>query len=133
MCLEGFGDEVEGVAVLLAAGFDEVAAGVALGAEREFVPDVGVAERLFRAVVVRFDSGDVGERPELVESFEQAIAQRDRRRVTAPLPVFQGAIERPSNGLFNLPSQAYRDGGVRRDSDATVRISPAGGSSGGCR
>ena len=100
------------MSVLLAAGFDdgeegfdEAATGVALGAEREFTPDHRVAERLFRAVVGRFDTGDVGEGPELVETFEQAVAQRDCRRVTAPLPVFQGVIELPLNGLFDLPPQ----------------------------
>ena len=87
MCLEGCGEEVEGVSSLLAAGCDEAAAGVALGAERQFPPDDGVTQRLFRAVVGRFDTGNVGEGPELVEAVEQAVAQRDRRRVGTLLPL----------------------------------------------
>jgi hypothetical protein len=87
--LDSFGEEVEGVAVLFVAGFDDCREGfdeaaglVALGAEGEFAaattktPCPGVAQRLVGSVVGRFDSGDVGERPELVDVVEQAVAQR---------------------------------------------------------
>ncbi len=97
MCLEGCGEEVEGVSSLLAAGFDdgeerfdEAAAAFALGAERQCPPDDRVTQRLLRAVVGRFDTGDVGEGPELVEAVEQTVAQRDRRRVGTLLPLRPG-------------------------------------------
>ena len=58
VCGEGFdggGEEVDGVALMLAAGFDEAATGFTLGAEREFAPDDCVLvqrELEFRPVAV---------------------------------------------------------------------------------
>ena len=69
--LNGFGDEVEGAAFLLAAGFDdgehrfdEAAAVGALRAERELSPDHGVTQGPLAGVVGRLDPLDANERPQ---------------------------------------------------------------------
>ena len=93
---EGGGQDIEDIAVLLAAGFDdgeqgldEAAAGVALGAEREFAPDHGVAQDLFGAVVGRLRTGVGEEHPELVPAIEEVRAECRVPRVRGPHPVFE--------------------------------------------
>ena len=57
-------------------------------------------QRAFGAVVGRFDPGDFGEQPELIEVCQQVVTPRDGRRVRVRLPAFQGALElRPAMPL----------------------------------
>ena len=94
----------------LAAGFDDrqqcfdaAAAGCAVGARGEFAPADRVTQRAFGAVVGRFDPGDFGEQPELIEVCQQVVTPRDGRGVRAPLPVFQGVLElRPAMPLDQI-------------------------------
>ena len=72
LCFEGGGQDIQDIAVLLAAGlddgqqgFDEAAAGGALGAEGQFAPDHGVAEDLFGSIISRLHTGVGEEHPEL--------------------------------------------------------------------
>ena len=74
---EGGGQDIEDIAFLLAAGFDdgqqgfdEAAASGALGAEGEFAPDDGVAQHLLRAIIRRLNTGVIKEHPELVPAIE---------------------------------------------------------------
>ena len=121
---DGLGEEVEGVLVALAAGFqdsqqglDEAAAVIALGAEAELFPvrynaslrDHGMTQRAFGGVVGRVEAGGgFREAPEVVIAFEQARAGGCSGVVGAAGSVLQGqvnlAIE--SIAMFNkcLPS-----------------------------
>ena len=57
-------------------------------------------QRAFGAVVGRFDPGDFGEQPELIEVCQQVVTPRDGRRVRVRLPAFQGVLElRPAMPL----------------------------------
>ena len=74
---EGGREEVEDIAILLAAGFDdgqqgldEAAARGALSAEGEFAPDHGVAQDLFGAIICGLDPGVSEEHPELIPAIK---------------------------------------------------------------
>ncbi len=74
---EGGGQDIKDIAFLLAAGFDdgqqgfdEAAAGGALGAEGQFAPDHGVTQHLFGAIIGRLNTGVAEEHPELVPAVE---------------------------------------------------------------
>ena len=83
--LDGLGDELEHIPLLLAAGFDggqqgldEAAAGGALGAEREFPPDHGVTQRPLRRIVRRLDIVNFQKRPQPVAMVTQFPAHAVR-------------------------------------------------------
>ena len=93
---KGGGEEVDDMAVSLAAGFDdgqqgldEAAAGVAVGAEGEFAPDDGATQDLFGAIISGWDSGVIGEGPELVPAIKQIAAQSLGPRVRGQHPGFE--------------------------------------------
>ncbi len=93
---EGGREEVEDIAFLLAAGFDdgqqgfdEAAASGGLGAEGEFAPDHGVAQDLFGAIIRGLDSGVSEEYSELLPAIKQVSAQGLGPSVRGPHPVFE--------------------------------------------
>ena len=85
----GVGEEVEDVAGLLAAGFEdgqqgfeEAAAFRALGAEAEFAGDHGGTQGSFAGVVGRFDAVVIEERPQPAAMLEEFLAGACGLRVT---------------------------------------------------
>ena len=125
-----FGDEVEGIARLLAAGFNdgqhafsEATAADALRAEREFSPDHCVTQRSLTGIVGRLDPFFIHERPEPVAMVIQFVAHADQARVSAGV-VSQAAT---ANAALDANTQAMervfealRDAGIE---DRNIRTS----------
>ena len=91
MGFDGGGEIVEGVAMLLTAGFyhrehglHEAAAGGALGAEGELSPDHRVTQRSLTRVVGRFNAFTADERPEPITMLVQFPTHADQRDDNRP-------------------------------------------------
>ena len=87
MRFDGGGDEGEGVATLLAAGFDhrqhrldETAAGGALRSERQLPPDHRMTQRTLARVVRRFDPFVLQKRPQPLAMLVQLPTRAPQRR-----------------------------------------------------
>ena len=101
----GFGDKLEDVAGLLAAGFDdgeqcldEAAAFRTLGAEAEFAPDDRRTERAFAGVVRGFDPFVVEERPQPVAVLQQFLAGAGGLGVTSAQSSSQQSFDLGAHG-----------------------------------
>ena len=113
---DGLRDELEDVAVLLAAGFDggqqrfhEAAAGSALRPERELPPDHGVTERPLRRVVRRFDAVHFQERPQPVAMVTQFPAHAVRGGAEAAQ---QQAVDLVADRLHQTLEAPPREGPI---------------------
>ena len=96
---DGFGDVLEDVAALLAAGLgdgqqglDESASGGALRAEAQFPPDDGVTQAPLGGVVRRFDAIDIQKRPQPVAMAVQLPAHASQTPIVAAQTAQQQAL-----------------------------------------
>ena len=102
VAFDGGCDEVEYVAVLLAAGFDdgqqsfnESAASRALGAEAQLTPDHGVTHGTLSHVVCGLNSHMMTKRPQRIIAAQQFLAGCRSRHMRAAHAVFQRQVHSP--------------------------------------